>query len=294
MRRTRRLGVLACLLIAWAWHQGSAVEPMPRPGDGMLANGLYTNKYFRLSYRLPSGWAEAVAGPGPSHSGYYVLATFAPAGELTGTIVITAQDAFFAAPELGDVVEAARAFAGSMSKVEGMTIDRQPSPIAIAGRDFSRVDFSGVGLFRSTLFTRSRCHLVSFNFTAKSPELLAALVLSLDKIGDARDAAAARSDPVCIRDRASPQHLLTKVDPAASGPTFTPIPVRLIIGNDGGVKHVHVIRATVEQRDSIEGALGQWKLKPHAIDGRATEIETGLMIEFRAGGTVAYSAGAGR
>jgi hypothetical protein len=280
--------MLACLVTGSA---AVAAEPRPCPDDGVVASGLYTNKYFDLSYPLPSGWTQDVAGPGPSASGYYVLATAIPAGELTGTILIAAQDTFFADTALDDVRGAARDFARSISKVAGMTIDRQPSEIAIAGRVFSRVDFSGVGLFRSTLFTESRCHLVSFNFTAKSPELLAALVLNLDKIGDARDAAAARSDPVCIRDRASPQHLLTKVDPAASGPTFTPIPVRLIIGNDGGVKHVHVIRATVEQRNNIEGALAQWKLKPHAIDGRASEIETGLMIEFRSGGAVSYSGG---
>jgi hypothetical protein len=32
---------------------------------------------------------------------------------------------------------------------------------------------------------------------------------------------------------------------------------------------------------------------PPAIDGHAAEIETGLTIEFRAGGTVAYSGGGG-
>jgi hypothetical protein len=186
---------------------------------------------------------------------------------------------------------AVRELAGSIARVEGMTIDRQPSEVAIAGRIFGRVDYSGVGLFRSTFFTHSRCHLVSFNLTANSPERLAALVLSLDKLDGARDGAAARSDPVCIRGRASPEHLLTKVDPAASGPTHTPIPVRIVIGADGAVQHVHVIRATAEQRSGIENALGQWTFKPQAIDGRAAEIETGLLIEFRSGGAVAYSGG---
>ena len=292
MRRTRRLGVLACLLIAWTWHQGSAVEPMPRPGDGMLANGHYTNEYFQLSYPLPSGWAEPMAGPGPSQSGYYVLATLTPVGELTGTILITAQDAFFAAPELGDAMAAVREFVGSIAQVEGMTIDRQPSEVAIAGRIFGRVDYSGVGLFRSTFVTHSRCHLVSFNLTANSRELLGDLVRSLDKLDNVRGGGS--PDPACVRNHANTQNLLTKVDPAARDPAFTPIPVRIVIGADGAVKHVHVIRATVEQRDSIESALGQWKLKPHAIDGRATEIETGLLIEFRPGGVVAYSASAGR
>lgn len=68
-------------------------------------------------------------------------------------------------------------------------------------------------------------------------------------------------------------------------------PIRIIISADGSVKDVHVIHATVEQRNGIERALGQWKFKPPAMDGRAAEIETGLLIEFRPGGVVRYSAG---
>jgi hypothetical protein len=171
-----------------------------------------------------------------------------------------------------------------------MTIDRKPSEVRIGGRSFSRVDFSGVGLFRSTFFTYIRCHLVSFHLTANSPRFLATLVLSLNNLGDARDGAAGSADPMCVRNRADTENVLTKVDPAAIGPTFTPIPVRLMIGADGAVKHVHVIRATVEQRDSIERALGQWRFRPHEMDGRAAGVETGLLIEFTSGG-VTYSAG---
>jgi hypothetical protein len=270
-----------------AWHQGSAAE-MPRPEDGVVANGVYANEYFDLSYPLPSGWTQDVAGPGPSTRGYYVLAGLVPAGEPIGMILIAAQDLFFAAATVDDVAVAAREFAASMSKVAGMTIDRQPSRVALSGRDFVRIDFSGVGLFRSVLLTVSRCHLVSFNLTAKSPEALAALVATLDKLGDARAGAPATPHPACVRNHATPDNVLTKVDPPASDPKFTPIPVRIVIGGDGGVKHVHVIRASAEQRNGIEAALGQWTFKPPAIDGRASEIETGLLIEFRAGGAVAY------
>jgi hypothetical protein len=161
----------------------------------------------------------------------------------------------------------------------------------LAGRSFSRVDFSGVGLHRSTFFTQARCHLVMFNLTANSPERLAALVPTLDRIGAARAGDAEPPDPPCRRGHATIGNLLSKVDPAPSGPTFTPIPVRIVVGHDGGVKHVHVIRATSKQRHGIEAALGQWRFKPPAIDGRASEIETGLLIEFRAGGAVAYLTG---
>ncbi len=288
MRRTSCLGVLAGLVTIWAWHQGSAFERMPRPSDGMIADGIYTNDYFHLSYPLPPGWAEAMAGPGPSTSGHYVLATLTPAGEFTGTILVTAQDAFFAVAGPADLAAAAQGFAESISAIEGMSIDRPPSDVALAGRVFRRIDFSGVGLFRSTFLTYSRCHLVGFNLTANRVGVLAALVRSLDELGGPRDGAA--PDPPCVRDYARAENILTKVDPAPSGPTYTPIPVRIVIGSDGAVRDVNVIRASVVQRTSIERALRQWRFKPPAIDGRAIDIETGLLIEFTPGG-VSYSTG---
>jgi len=152
---------------------------------------------------------------------------------------------------------------------------------------FSRVDFSGVGLFRSTLVTHSRWHQVAFNLTANNPERLAALVLTLERIGAARAETAQPPDPPCRKGHAGAHNLLSKVDPAPSGPAFTPIPVRIVVGHDGGVKHLHVIRASAAQRAGIETALRQWRFKPAAIDGRASEVKTGLLIEFR-GESVAY------
>src|SRR5689334_10113555 len=132
MRRTLRLGMRACLVsilasvaAALAWHPGSAAE-MPRPEDGEVAEGVYANNYFDLSYPLPVGWTQDVAGPAPSAGGYYVLASLVPAGELAGTVLISAQDQFFADAKPEDAATAARAFAAAMSKVADMRIDQPP------------------------------------------------------------------------------------------------------------------------------------------------------------------------
>ena len=183
----------------------------------------------------------------------------------------------------------AREIDRSMSEIEGITIDRPPSEVTIAGRPFSRVDYSGIGLFRSTLITQIRCHLVSFNVTANNADVLTALVLSLDNIGRSGDRAAADLDPVCRKTPEPLEHVLTKVDPPASAP-YTPIPVRITIGAGGSVKQVHVIRATAAQTSAIEAALRQWKFKPPEVDGRAVDLETGLLIQFTLGGTVRYLA----
>jgi hypothetical protein len=205
--------------------------------------------------------------------------------------MIAAQDTFFAPKAWRDAMPAAHELGRTMAALPGMTIDRQPEEATISGRPFSRVDFSGVGLFRSTWITQIRCHLVSFNLTANTREQLDFLKPSLDKIAYSGDRATKSPDPVCIDNYASAENLLTKVDPEATGPTFTPVPIRIIISPDGSVKDMHVIRATVEQRNSIERALGQWKFRPRQIDGGTDEIETGLLIEFRPGGIVLYSAG---
>jgi hypothetical protein len=292
MRRLLHLGVAAGLavtcLVGWlAWRYGAVILPigavtsqMLNPEDGKVASGTYANGYFGLSYRLPQGWAEGVVGPDPSHSGYYVLSNFVPISELTGTILITAQDMFFAAKSPRDAASAANDFRHAISEVDGMTIDREPLEVRIADRLIQRVDFSGVGLYRAMLVAEIRCHLVSFNLTARDPELLASLARSLDNLSFAGGRDAASSVPVCVKNYAVGDNLLSKVEPAISGSIATPIPVRIIIGADGGVKHVHVIRATAEQRTSIEGALRQWRFRPYEIEGKAVEIETGVVFQL--------------
>jgi hypothetical protein len=287
MRRLLLLGIATCLVGWLAWRYGAMISPfgavtspMPNPEDGRAANGIYANEYFDLSYPLPQGWTEGIAGPLPSHSGYYVLSTFIPKSDLTGTILITAQDIFFAAKPHGTAAAAANDFRQAMSEIEGMTIDREPSEVSIADRPVQRMDFSGVGLHRAMFVAEIRCHLVSFNLTTRDPELLATLALSLSNLSFAGGRDAASSVPVCVKNYAVAENLLWKVEPAIVGPIVTPIPVRITISPDGGVKHVHVIRATADQRKSIEGALRQWKFRPYEMTGRAVEIETGLVFPF--------------
>jgi hypothetical protein len=291
MRKLLYLAACVCLATAAGWRGSRATAPVPNPDDGNVTQGIFTNTYLNLSYPLPSGWTEGTAGPGPSVSGYYVLTTLVPKGDFTATMLIAAQDMFFAASPFADAAAMTQEFSRAISAIDGMTIDRPPSEVQIAGRRFSRVDFSGVGLFRSTLTTEIRCHFVSFNLTAKSPALLADLVLSLDHLGYAEDNGAGRIDPMCISNYADTQHLLAKVDPPAISPAAIPIPTRIIIGPDGAVEHVHVVRATGTQRDAIEKAVSQWKFKAHEKGGNAAGIETGLLIEFTPTGGVKYLAG---
>jgi hypothetical protein len=126
---------------------------------------------------------------------------------------------------------------------------------------------------------------VSVNLTARDPQLLADLASSVDKLSTTGKRHSSSPVPYCIENYAVPENLLKRVDPISVGPKFMSIPVRIVIDAQGGVKQIHVIRATAAQRKSIEDALRRWKFKPYKSNGRAVEIETGLVFRF----TVAQS-----
>jgi hypothetical protein len=259
---------------------GAAVSGMSVPEDGAVTTGRYINKYFDLSFVVPEGLTAGLAGPEPSEAGYYALTSLVPVDESGGAILIAAQDKFFAPKPHDNIAAEAGDFRDAMARLDGMTIDHEPSETNIAGYLMQRIDFSGVGLYRSTFVTEIRCHFVSFNLTARSPELLASLATSLSGLSSAAGPDAAPSVPLCVKDYAVAENILLRVEPAAVGPKFRPIPVRIVIDSEGSVKHVHVIHASDEQRSSIEQALRQWKLKPPRVDGKAVEIETGLIFRF--------------
>lgn len=279
---------VATSLVSWlGWRHGAVtlpygtvVSPMPLPEDGKVVGGTYVNKYFDLSYPLPEGWTEGLPGPEPSDAGYYVLSSLVPTAEPNAAILIGAQDMFFASKSYADAAEMVRDFRQAMSEVDGMTIDREPAEVKVADRVLHRVDFSGVGLHRATLITEIRCHAVSFNLTARDPARLAELALSVDKLSAVGKRDSGSPVPYCVENYGVAENLLHRVEPVPVGPRFMPIPVRVIVDTEGGVKHIHVLRATAEQRKSIEDAVRQWRFKPYRLNGRPVEIETGLVFRF--------------
>jgi hypothetical protein len=286
MRIWMYLGVAACLVgLGAVLHgampssQGASVVQSANPEDGKVADGVFVSDYFDLSYRLPDGWTEGLAGPDPSQSGYYVLGTWAPKRDFAGTVLVVAQDMFFAPDSSDDVKNVVAEFRQVMSAVDGMTIDREPAQVSVGGHPGYRVDFSGVGLFRAMFAIEIRCHVVTFNLTSRDSELLASLARSLDHLASVRKEI---SDPVpeCLRDYAS-ENVVHRVEPDGVGAKTVSVPVRMIVATDGSVKHVHVIRASAAQRRNIEEAVREWKFKPYVKQGRPVEVETGVMFNLK-------------
>jgi hypothetical protein len=287
--RTKRWGLISavCVAISLAWYyviatppHGLATSAMAGPEDAAVVGGAFQSGYLGLTFPLPRGWGAGPVGPPPSRFGDYVLGTLVPENKSTGTVVITAHDMFFADVPCENAAAMIVQFRKSAADVPGMKIDREPSEVRIGGRVMERIDFSGVGLYRAMLATEIRCHLARFNLTATEPSTLAMMVRSLDDLAfDARPDAAS-SAPVCVKDYATDETVLSKVQPSPSGPTFAPIPVRILVGTNGLVKAVHVIHATAEQRQSIEAGIRQRRFKPLVVNGRNVEVETGLLFQF--------------
>jgi len=287
MRVWPYLGIAVCLAgIGAVLHgtmpssQRAKIVQSANPEDGKVIDGVFVSDYFNLSYRLPDGWTEGLAGPAPSQSGYYVLGTWTPKHDFSGTVLVVAQDMFFAPDPSDDVKNVVAEFRQVMSAVDGMTIDREPAPVSVGGHPGYRIDFSGVGLFRSMFAIEIRCHVVTFNLTSRDPELLASLARSLDSLVLVRKEDMSDPVPECLRDYAS-ENIVHRVEPDAVGAKAASIPVRMIVAADGGVKHVHVIRASAAQRRNIEEAVRQWKFKSHVKQGHPVEVETGVMFNLK-------------
>src|SRR5580692_5164747 len=96
------------ILVKGAWSSASdSVTPVPEGGS--VANNVFRDAYFGMTYPLPKDWTEKYKGPPPSDTGRYVLAQIRPAdtfkGPARGTILITAEDMFFTALPTANALE---------------------------------------------------------------------------------------------------------------------------------------------------------------------------------------------
>ncbi len=259
----------------------------PLPEDGSISKNIYRNRYFGMSLPLPADWMEPYEGPPPSESGKYVLAQLVPApsfkGPVKGTILISAQDTFFSLVPSNsalDRVKNSREHLPAYYEVE-----HPPAEAKIAGRTFVRFDYKSpaAGLHWYVLATEVRCHVVEFVFTSQDTKLLERLIAGVDNMELPAEANAVSGKgggpaPICIANYPTPENITYKVDPTLTDRRFNQIPARIIIDKNGRVRHVHIISAFADQAQKITDALLQWKFKPYVKDGKAMEVETGILL----------------
>jgi hypothetical protein len=263
-----KLGPLPTGVILIKGAEPSASDSVtPLPENGKLAENVYTNRYFGLAYALPAGWSQQPQGPPPSDSGAYVLMLAGAQGQ--GSVMLTAQDLFFGLTPSGSPMQMigySREHLPSYYEVE-----RPPVEVKIANHTFARFDYTSsvAGLHWYVLATEARCHLVKIVFTGRDPKVLESLVQDMERMKLPDES----QSPACVADYALGDKVTWKVAPGAFEKRYNAIPVRMIIGKNGKVKHVHVLSAFPDQARSITDALLQWRFKE-----RDTEVETGMMF----------------
>lgn len=264
----------------------SSSDPaVPAPESGNIAENVYSNKYFGISYPLPPGFFQKYSGPPPSDAGYYVLTELEPQKKFEdaapGSVLVSAQDLFFGlvpAESPLALVEFRRGKLGPYFKVE-----RQPTEVKLGSHSFIRFDYMSpaAGLHWYTLTTEVRCHAVQFQFTSRDPDLAESMVRQLAHAALAPPSPSGAGVPVCIKNYASGDKVLHRVDPVFTERKFNRIPVRIIIDKYGKVEYVHVLSAFPDQIKAINDALMRWEFRPYRIDGKPVEVETGILFGSR-------------
>jgi hypothetical protein len=268
------LRLLAAMVLMLPTSQALGQSASTDPENGEFVDGSYASRYFGLRYPLPEGWTPGPQPPPPSYTGYYVLATPAAPERVKATILIAAQDEFFADEASPDPSKFVQDLAQS---VLGRSHTTMPTPATVAGHAFQRLLVRGTPLSRIVLATEIRCHIVIFSFTGAEIEDLENLAASLSRLSFEEEPAA----PVCVKGYATAETIRQQLDPLPAGPRFATIPVRIVIGTSGAVRHIHVIRAFPEQRRSIEDALAQWLFAPYTVNEQPVEAETGLSFVLK-------------
>jgi hypothetical protein len=274
------------ILVKGAWSSASdSVTPLPE--SGTVTRREYNSPYFHLSYPISEGWIQQYEGPPPSQNGYYVLAQIQPPDTQQtasrGSVLIAAQDMFFSPAPAKNALELV-SYTGSHLRAD-YVVERQPTEVKIAGHSFARLDYVSpvAALHWATLATQIRCHTVQFTFTSADPRLIERLVAGMSAMKlppEAGLSSGAGGDdaPICAKDYASGGNVLNRVEPIFANPRYNPIPVRVVIGVNGKVKHIHLISSFPEQAKTITDALQQWRFKPYVVNGKAVKVETGILF----------------
>jgi hypothetical protein len=274
------------ILVKGAWSSASdSVTPLPEAAA--VSEGVFSDPYFGISYGLPRDWTQEYDGPPPSESARYVLAQIGPpdteAGPNSASMLITAQDMFFALLPAKNALELT-AYTKDHLQAD-YKVEIAPTPANIAGRSFSFFAYwSPVAeLHWYVLAIQIRCHAVQFVLTSRDTKLLDRLMLDLNNMKLPANVSATTGEgggpfPVCMKDYARGENVITRVDPAFTEHRFNPVPVRIIIDKQGKIKHIHFISAYPDQAKAITEALEQWKFKSYAIDGKPVEVETGILF----------------
>jgi hypothetical protein len=273
------------ILVRGAWHSASD-STTPVPEGGRVSQGIFSNEYLGMSYVLPPGWTQKYEGPPPSNTGRYSLAQLMPGPTYKGSpasISIGAQDLFFTHLPANNALDFVDYIEGHLPTY--YKLDLPSADIKIAGHPFRLYAYEGLAthLHWYVATTEIRCHVLEIVLSSPDAKRIDSLLQDMNTVKlpfetSPTGGTGGGDFPVCIKDYASDENLISRVEPIFTERRFNPVPVRIIIAKDGKVKHIHVISAFPEQAAAVMDALKQWKFKPYLRDGHPVEVETGIMF----------------
>lgn len=273
------------IIVKGAWSSSSdAITPVPE--GYKVANNIFADDYFGISWPLPKEWREKHSGPPPSDSGSYLLTLIAPSEAYKGTrgsIAIMAQDMFFTPIPASNALELIKYKKNTLQS--DYKLELKPTQTTIAGRPFVFYAYwSPVAeLHWYVVATEIRCHTLQFVLISRDTQLLESLILQMKgmKLPDEANPVGGTGGgnvPVCIKDYAREENVVERTEPVFSTQRYNSVLVRIVIDKEGNVKHIHFLSAFPDQEKAISEALKKWRFRPHLVDGRPVEVETGLVF----------------
>jgi hypothetical protein len=196
---------------------------------------------------------------------------------------MTAQDMFFTPFPAANALELVNYSKNHLQA--DYKIELPPTPTRLGGRAFTFYAYWSpiAELHWYVLATEIRCHAVQIVLTSRDTKLLESLIADMNKMTLPKEAnptggTGGGDFPVCVKDYASDENVIARVDPVLTEHKFNPVPVRIIIDKEGNVKHIHFLSAFPDQAKVIKDALKQWKFKRYMRGGQPVEVETGIMF----------------
>jgi hypothetical protein len=284
------------IIVKGAWYSASDTTT-PLPEGGNVAKSVFSDPYFGITWTLPANWEQKYHGPPPSDTGLYVLAQLTPLpgksndheqgigkGVISGHMEIMAHDMFFTPLPAKNALQMVNNASSHLQK-DVYQLEMKPTQVKIGGLPFAFYAYwSPVAeLHWYILATEIRCHTLQVVMVSRDTKLLESLMGDLNTMRLPAEASPTGGTgggpfPVCIKDYASGDNIIERVNPVFPMRRYNAIPVRIIIGKDGRIKHVHILTAFAEQEKPIYDALKQWKFRPYEQDGKPVEVETGIIF----------------
>ena len=273
--------------------------------NGALANGVYSNECFGLSFPIPAGWEvnETITPSGKARrrsNKDLVLLFLQQQGKQPGRIILSARDATGFASARDFVADAVKAQVNIPT--EHGELIRETSAIDYGSQHFFRADYkvaspNAVPLYFSYVYTVFRDHLIGETIAASSAAALDEAANSLQAITLRNDqinlkcvmaptpVPVATSDRVRVASGVSTGLLIKKVAPdypelARQSRVQGTVVLRAEIDKNGDIKDLALVSGHAMLAPAAIAAVKQWKYKPYLLNGQPVAIETEIIVNF--------------